>query len=137
MPLGRRNPFEEIEELLERMGEELESDTWPVPVEVDADLAEHDDRYIVDADLPGYDRDGIDVRLVGGALHLEAERTLDPDDEDVEYLQRERRREPVSRRISLPEPVDEDGVTATYTNGVLSIDLPKEGPDAGTSIDID
>lgn len=137
MPLGGRNPFEEIEELLERMGEELESDTWPVARNIDADVAEHDDRYVVDADLPGYEREGIDVRLVGGALHIEAERDLETEEEDVDYLQRERRRETVSHRISLPEPVDEEGISATYTNGVLSIELPKEGPDAGTSIDID
>lgn len=136
MPLGRRNPFEEIEELLERMGEELESDTLPVTGDIDVDVAEHDDRYLTHADLPGYEREGIDVRLVGGALHIEAERDLEAE-EDSEYLQRERRREPVSRRVSLPDPVDEEGISATYTNGVLSIELPKEGTDAGTSIDID
>jgi len=137
MPLGRRNPFEEIEELLERMGDQLESDAWPVAGDIDVDVAEHDDRYVVDADLPGYDREGIDVRLVGGALHIEAERDLDVDDDAADYLQRERRREPVRRRISLAEPVDEDSISATHTNGVLWIELPKEGPDAGTSIDID
>lgn len=137
MPLGRRNPFEEIEELLEHMGRELDAEEWPVAASVDVDVADHGDRYVVTADLPGYEKDAIDVRLVGGALHLEAERDLETAEADVDYLRRERRRESVERRVSIPDPVDETGITATHTNGVLTVELPKQEADAGTSIDID
>jgi len=136
MPLGRRNPFEGIEELLKRMGEQLEAENWPSAEQIDVDVAEHEDRYVVEANLPGYDQSAVDVHLVAGSLHLEADRELD-EDEDIDYLHRERLREQVSRRLSLPEPVDETEVSATYADGVLTVELPKQGSDAGTSIEID
>lgn len=137
MPFGRRNPFREIEDLLERMGRELDAEQWPVDAGIDIDVADHDDRYVVTADLPGYDKADIDVRLVAGSLHIEADRELETGEERPDYLRRERRRESVSRRVSLPDPVDEDGITATHNNGVLTVELPKQATDAGTSIDID
>lgn len=137
MPFGRRNPFEEIEELLDRMGRELDTEEWPVGTGVSVDIADHGDRYVVTADLPGFEKTDIDVRLAAGVLHLDADRELETDEEDVDYLRRERRRESVSRRVSIPDPVDEDGVTATYHNGVLTVELPRRDADGGTTIDID
>lgn len=137
MPFGRRNPFEDLEDLLERLGGELEAGEWPGTGGVDVDVADHGDRYVVTADLPGYDADDIDVRLVAGSLRIEADRELVTDEEEPDYLRRERRREAVSRRISIPEPVDADGITASHDDGVLTVELPKQTADAGTSIDID
>jgi HSP20 family protein len=137
MPFQRRNPLEEVEDLLERMGERLDAEAWPVGTGVTVDVADHDDRYVVTADLPGYETDDIDVRLAAGSLHIETERQTDETTEDVNYLRRERHRESVSRRVSIPDPVDEEDITATYTNGVLTIELPKQEADAGTTIDID
>lgn len=137
MPFGRRNPFEELEDLLERLGGELEAGEWPGTGGVDVDVTDHEDRYVVTADLPGYDTDDIDVKLVAGSLQIEADRELVADEEEPDYLRRERRRESVSRRIPIPEPVDADGITASHDAGVLTVELPKQTTDAGTSIDID
>jgi HSP20 family protein len=137
MPFGRRNPLDEIEQLLERLGRELDAEEWPGGAGVRVDVADHGDRYVVTADLPGFERDDIEVRLAAGSLHLAAERETETAEEDVDYLRRERRRESVSRRVSLPEPVDEDAVAAAYNHGVLTVELPKQAADGGTRIDID
>lgn len=137
MPFGRQNPFDELEQLLNRMGRELEAEEWPGAGGVDVDLADHGDRYVATADLPGYETADIDVQLVGGALVIEADRELATEEEGPDYLRRERRRESVSRRLSLPDPIDEEAVTASHDNGVLTVELPKQEADAGTSIDID
>ncbi|MDZ7702395.1 MAG: Hsp20/alpha crystallin family protein [Halobacteriales archaeon] len=137
MPFGRENPFDELETLLNRMGRELEAESWPGAGGVDVDLADHGDRYVVTADLPGYEKADIDVQLVAGALRIEADRELETEEEGPDYLRRERRRESVSRRLALPDPVDEEGVSATHTDGVLTVELPKETTDVGTSIDVD
>ena len=137
MPFGRQNPFDELEQLLNRMGQELEAEEWPGAGGVDVDLADHGDRYVVTADLPGYEKADIDVQLVSGALVIEADRELATEEDGPDYLRRERRRESVSRRLSLPDPVDEEGVSARHTNGVLTVDLPKQETDVGTSIDVD
>ncbi len=136
MPFGRRNPFEEIEELLERMGRELDVEKWPGAASIAVDVVDHGDRYVVTADLPGYERDAIDVRLAAGTLRLAAEREAEAPEEDVDYLRRERRRASVSRRVSLPEAVDEDDVTARYNQGVLTVELAKLEA-GGTRIDIE
>ncbi|MFB6353336.1 MAG: Hsp20/alpha crystallin family protein [Halobacteriales archaeon] len=137
MPFGRRDPFEEFEQLLSRLSEEFDAEQWPVGGGVAVDVADHGDRYVVTADLPGFGKDDIDVRLAGGTLYLDAERETEDEEADVDYLRRERRRESASRRVSLPEAVDESGVTARYDQGVLTVDLPKLAADDGTSIDID
>ncbi len=137
MPFGRRNPFEEIEALFERMGHEFDAGQWPTGDGVDVDVADHGDRYVVAADLPGYDREDIDVRLAAGTLRLAASRETETTEEDADYLRRERRSESVSRTVSLPEAVDEDGVEARYERGVLTVELPKLEADGGTRIDID
>jgi HSP20 family protein len=137
MPFGRRNPIDEIEQLLSRMGRELDTEEWPVGTGPSVDVADHGDRYVVTADLPGYEKEDIDVRLAAGALRIDADRELETAEADVDWLRRERRRESVSRRVSIPDPVDEDGITAAYNNGVLTVELPKQDADGGTTIDID
>ncbi len=138
MPFGRQTPFDELEKLLNRMGRELEAEEWPGAGGVDVDLADHGEQYVVTADLPGYEKADVDVKLVGGDLRIEAERDLDDEGEDgPEYLRRERRREAVSRRLRLPEPVDEEDVAATLEAGVLTVELAKRTGAEGTAIDID
>lgn len=137
MPFGRRNPFDEIENLLERMGREFDMEDWPAAASVAVDVADHGDRYVVTADLPGFEKEDIDLRLAAGTLRLEAERETETTDEDVDYLRRERHRESVSRRVSLPDAVDEERITASYDNGVLTVALPKLEADGGTQIDVE
>lgn len=79
------------------------------------------------ADLAGYETDDIDLTLSDGTLRLEAARTEDEEFEEGRYIRRERTDRSVSRRIRLPEPVEEDEVSASYTSGVLTVTLPKVG----------
>jgi HSP20 family protein len=88
-------------------------------------------------DLPGYDREGIDVRLSDRTLTVEAERSTDVEGSDERYVRRERTRESVSRTVHLPEAVEAGGTSATYEAGVLTVRLPKRGADGGESIPIE
>ncbi len=165
--MPRRDPFREIEELFERMGREFEELGGGLEVpgssNVRVDVAEDDENVIVTADLPGYERDDIDVELREDTLTIAAthedetvddgpieidetdlevaddDGSADDDDEAVlRYHRRERRRRAVSRRVSLPAPVDRDGAAATYNNGVLTVTLPKRsaGGGGGHTIDV-
>lgn len=171
--MTRRDPFREIEDLLERMGREFEElggtlDSPGTPGapdllgarDVPVDVLEDDDAITVLANLPGFDDDEIEVELHEDALTIAATReeasqvTIDgngdsegngdgdaSDDGDeggVRYHRRERRRRSVSRRISIPEPVESDGASASYDGGVLTVTLPKRsaGESAGHSIDV-
>ncbi len=133
---GRKNPFDEIEELFERMGRQFENMGdqfggggigWQ-PGGMSLDMADHGDEFIVTADLPGFEKDDIDISLRGDRLRIEAEHTAETETEegDEEYLRKERRQQSMTRALTVPEPVDEAGVSAEYRNGVLTITLPKE-----------
>lgn len=137
----RRNPFEELEAMLERMSEQFETgvpDGLPAVRGVAVDVVDRDEKYVVTADLPGYETQDIKITVTEGRLRIDAERETDVDEETEEYLYDERRRESVNRTIRLPEPVEEDRVTAEYSNGVLMITLPKEDiDDEGHHIEIE
>ncbi|QLD85867.1 Hsp20/alpha crystallin family protein [Natronomonas halophila] len=137
-----RNPFDEIERMFDRMSNRLEPfDEGVFEGSVAVDIEETDDAYVVTADLPGFDRDDIDVELAGdrltlSATHTEAE-SEEGDEDGGRYLRRERRQQSVSRSVRLPEPVDEDATEAEYNNGVLTVTLPKEAEgDSGHDIPI-
>lgn len=124
--------FEEMNRGLEAFDSGL---TQGVPV----DVLERDDEFVVTADLPGYDKEAIDVRLSGATLTIAAERSAESEiaSEDGEYVRQERTRETVSRSLRLPDRVDESGTEATYENGVLTVELRKSGAGEGESIDIE
>jgi len=122
--------FEEMNRGLEAFDSSL---TQGVPV----DVLEHDEEFVVTADLPGYDKEDIDVRLSGATLTIAAERSSGSTSQDGEYVRQERSRETVSRSLRLPDRVDESGTEANYQNGVLTVTLRKSGAGEGESIDIE
>ena len=139
----RRNPFEELEEMLDRLSSQVEEGMTrggglPVPGDVAVDVADAHDEYVVTADLPGYETDDIELTLSEGTLRLEASHEERKAHEEGQYLRRERSQRSASRRIRLPEPVDEENVSASYNNGVLTVTLPKEFEgEESKQIDID
>ncbi len=92
------------------------------------DLIDHGDEFELTANLPGFDSADIDARLSDTTLTITAEREEKTEAQEELYLKREREHRSVSRSIRLPEPVDEEAVTATYENGVLTLTLPKQQP---------
>jgi len=141
---SKPNPFDEIERMFDRMSDQFEA-LDPTDVAgtvagsaggIAVDVVDEGDRFVVTADVPGYESDDIDVTLPDATtLRISAERTDATesergDPEEGVFVRRERRRTATSRTVSLPEPVEEDGTTASYQHGVLTIELPKEQPDA-------
>jgi HSP20 family protein len=126
--MSRRNPFEDIEKMFERMNDQFgqfNQMSVPATQSLSVDLADNDDSFEVTADLPGYDREDIDLSVANRTLRISAERDESTEEGDENYLRRERRRRSVSRSLSLPEDVEEDEASAAYTNGVLTVTLPK------------
>lgn len=141
---GRRDPFKEIEELFEQlnsgfaeMGEEFE-DLGAAGAGIHVDVAETDDEVVVTADVPGFDAEDIDVSVVDRQLRISAEHSeeTEEEDEDTKYYRRERSQRSVSRTVSLPADVEEREASASYENGVLTVELPKAGEDGGIDIEV-
>ena len=130
----KKNPFEEIERLIERMGEQFQDvEQWSgiesaLPGRLKVDLGEFEEAFEVTADLPGFETEDIDVELIEDQLRIRADRETETEtegDTPDRYIRRERSKRSVDRRVTLPEPVDEEAVEASFTNGVLTVCLPK------------
>lgn len=90
------------------------------------DIADNREALRVTADLPGFEREAIDVTVQNGVLTISGERRDTEDSQnDADYRVRERRFGRFERSFSLPSGVDPDQIAAEYTNGVLTISLPK------------
>lgn len=155
----RYTPFEDIDRLFDRMTDRPDLRSWGPWTDawnrMDVDVAEYDDEIVVMADLPGFEREDIDVTIDDSRLLIRAEREHESErgtaaDEDGRerderdarraYLHRERRHESVSRRIDLPHAVRDDEATANYRNGVLTVTLPLDveaSDEGGHRIDVD
>jgi HSP20 family protein len=91
------------------------------------DLEETKDAYIVKSDLPGLEKDKIDLTVKENVLTIEGvrETTNKTEDQKNGYYAQERSYGSFARSLSLPGPVDESKIAAAYKNGVLTITLPK------------
>ena len=90
------------------------------------DFIESEDDYQIVADLPGYNKEDLDVRVHNRVLHLKAKREDNKvSDDSAKLLLSERRVANVDRKISLPREVDADDVNAVLKDGVLTIHLAK------------
>jgi HSP20 family protein len=90
-----------------------------------ADVFEKDGALIVEAELPGMDRDSISVTLDGGDLLISGERKSAGEVKEGDYVRCERSYGSFFRRIALPFEVDSERVEATYIDGVLRVKVPK------------
>ncbi len=141
----RRYPFDEMERMMERMYRAMwdgqpdltapfggESEHSDINLSLDAD----DDGYVVLADMPGFEKEEIDLRYEDGSLSVEASHETN---EESDTVARHYTRH-VYERIHVPGEVLEEEITASYHNGVLEVHLPAletDEPDDGTRIDID
>jgi len=88
------------------------------------DVKENDKEYIVEADLPGVNKEDINIELNNDRLTIAVERNEEINVEKENYIRRERRSGSFCRSFYV-ENVLEDQVSAKFENGVLSIVLPK------------
>lgn len=85
---------------------------------------EDDDNVYVEAEMPGFRRDEIDITLEQGVLNISAERKAEPQRNGSEILN-ERRYMRYYRSFSLPATVDDTNVEARLADGVLHLTMPK------------
>ena len=86
-------------------------------------IAEREDSFVIEADLPGVTKEDVNVSVDQGDLIIEGRRNTDTNGE--RYVLQERGAAGYRRRFTLGEHVDADSVDATYENGVLTVSLKK------------
>ncbi|MEV0057507.1 Hsp20/alpha crystallin family protein [Saccharopolyspora shandongensis] len=137
-PDAWQEPFRELEELWDRMGQ-LFDPGWAmtrtgVAWQPMVDLEETENAYLFEVDLPGVARDDITVEVRGQELWITGELK---EKERTGVLRRKMRRTgSFSFRGSLPGEVDADEIEANLMDGVLSVKVPKSQQSTSRRIEI-
>ena len=97
----------------------ISQNQWNIPV----DVTTKGDEFTISAALPGVSPDDLEVSLDERLLTIKGK--TQSEDEEVNYFKRERRIGSFERTLRLPESLDLDKATTTYTHGVLSISIPR------------
>ena len=91
------------------------------------DIRETNDKYIVEMDLPGYEKENINLELNNGNLEISAKVEKEENSEDEEkFVRRERFYGECSRSFYVGEDITEEDINAEFKNGILKIEIPKK-----------
>lgn len=99
------------------------------------DVREENDRFVVEADLPGVEAKDIEVSAEPGVLTIRGERRTEQRGEG--YERTERVVGTFMRRFTLPETAQADAIKARYVNGVLEVAIPKQKKVEATRIAVE
>ena len=145
MNLVRFDTFQEIERMRRELGRLFEgiassegeqcgaAETWSPSV----DISETKNAFRLRVDIPGVQKDQIEVRVDGNILTLKGEKKLETTQEDEKFFRRERSNGAFLREIALPQNVDEDKIRASNRDGVLIVEIPKSEKAKEKQIKID
>jgi len=145
MSASTRSPFREMMALQDRMNrmfdstvqgegsdEDMEAAAWTPAV----DIYETADAVRVNVEAPGMSRDQFTVEVKDEVLTLKGERPFEKDVSREHYHRIERTYGRFRRSFVLGTPINSDGITATYRDGVLEIVLPKVEESKAKKIEI-
>jgi HSP20 family protein len=105
--------------------------------QIKIDLSEHDDHYLVKADIPGVKKEDIDVRIDRNLVTISAEVKQEKEEKkEGRVLRSERQYGFASRSFSLASDIDDAKADAKYQNGVLELRLPKKATSSTRKLEI-
>jgi HSP20 family protein len=121
--------FEEVQDT----GRGLASDfVGSLPV----DIQEEDGEFVITADLPGIEKDEINITGDENSVEIHAESEAEMTEENEKYIRRERRSRSFRRTVAWPQPVEADTISAEYEDGVLEVRAEKH-EDGGKEIEVE
>lgn len=126
-----RSPFQELERMRNQMDNFLSNvsgsglPSLHAGVFPSINLTEDQDHYYVRAELPGIAASDLDIQATGNNLSISGERKIEAEKDSVRYHRKEREAGKFSRAISLPGDIDADGVSASLSDGILKVSVPK------------
>ncbi len=100
----------------------LTSSAWMPPV----DISEDANQISVTAELPGFKEKDVNVELHGDVLTISGERKRESEKKDRNFTRVERSYGQFCRSFTLPASVDRESVKATFSDGLLKLELPKK-----------
>jgi HSP20 family protein len=102
---------------------------WPMGVDYERsfrlDVIDHDKELVIRGELPGVEKDDIEVMIMGDRLIIQAEREFEEKDDEDAYYRHEVGYGKLMRTITLPVAVDAESIHAELKDGILEVMLPK------------
>ncbi len=123
LTLYGNNPFDLIDHLFSN--DELLYSGFRTPA---VDISEEDNRYLIEAELPGLSEKDVKLELKDGILYLSTAKKESKEEKSSKnrWLRRERREFQFSRSFDLPDNIDVEKIEATFRDGLLTVTLPKK-----------
>ena len=91
------------------------------------DIKEKDEKYLVDIDLPGYEKDDIKIEIEDGYLTIHATTESHKEEkEDGKFVRKERYQGECSRSFYIGDDIREEDIRASFKNGTLQLEIPKK-----------
>lgn len=122
MLVPRRNNFDLFDDFF---GDDFFTRRQPSLMKTD--IREKNDKYVIEMDLPGYEKENINLSLENGYLQVSAKVVQeDNDDEDERFVRQERYYGECSRSFYVGEDLTEEDIHAEFKNGILKVEVPKK-----------
>ena len=134
MALVRWNPWGELFNLHTQMDELFQTLTPSQPAtqgdirnytQLPVDIRQTEDAFTIEASVPGFKPDEVEVTFDDSVLTIKGEHKEQSEKKDGDWVRRERRMSSVYRQVGLPAEVRADEISASFDNGVLSINVPR------------
>ena len=122
MMIPRRHDFDLIEDMFrDPFVDERESRVMKT------DIKEKKDKYVIDIDLPGYEKENIKIEVEDGYLTVHASINSNKEEkEEGKFVRKERYVGSCSRSFYVGEEVNDEDIKATFKNGTLKLEIPKK-----------
>jgi HSP20 family protein len=95
------------------------------PPSINLDVYEEKDEIVAKAEVPGLEKDDIEVSITDSTLTIKGEKKKEEEVKEEDYYHLERSYGSFVRAVELPREVKTDKIKATFKNGVLEIRMPK------------
>lgn len=128
-------PVERGEKNLFRYLDRMEQNLWGSLTEeftrFRTDIVEDETAFILQAELPGFEKKDIQLNVEEGCLTIQANHTMEQEQKEKHFVRRERKYGSFSRSFSL-DGINADQITASYKDGILEVKLPKTAEEPKT-----
>ena len=133
MAVARWNPWNDLFDLHNQVDQLFSSLAEPSRsngvggdvVNLPVDIRQTDGEFVIEASVPGFKPDQVELTFDDGVLTIKGERSNETEQREGQYVRRERRQASVYRQIGLPAEVRADEISAAFENGVLRISVPR------------
>ena len=89
------------------------------------DVLDRDKEVFVKAELPGFEKEDLDISIANNQLVIKAKSCKEEKEEKGDFLKQEIRQSEVYRSILLPAEVDDENIKTSFKHGMLELTIPK------------